>query len=154
MPAETNRQSARCLDPGNSSAVSLVLHRVMHQYSRNTYHIQCKHTVPFPREEHTQYKPAYTHGACTLHTTHTSDAKSKMLYSTLQSEAMPQKDFQQCVRSPSGLRVTTCAEGRQRRECMIGGHTCQKDGLDNGNEDEGGCQLHQAIAQLCNALRQ
>lgn len=37
---------------------------------------------------------------------------------------------------------------------MIGGHTCQKDGLDNGNEDEGGCQLHQAIAQLCNALRQ
>lgn len=37
---------------------------------------------------------------------------------------------------------------------MTGGPTCQEDGLDNGDKDEGSCQLHEAVAQLCDALRQ
>lgn len=34
------------------------------------------------------------------------------------------------------------------------GQTCQEDGLNNGDKDEGGSQLHEAVAQLCDALGQ
>ena len=37
---------------------------------------------------------------------------------------------------------------------MTEGQTCQEDGLDNGDKDEGGSQLHEAVAQLCDALGQ
>ena len=43
---------------------------------------------------------------------------------------------------------------RTGKQAMRGEQTCQEDGLDNGDKDEGGCQLHETVAQLCDALRQ
>lgn len=43
-------------------------------------------------------------------------------------------------------------ETKERK--LRGGRTCQEDGLDNGDKDEGGSQLHEAVAQLCDALGQ